>query len=47
MAFANVSNTDHTQFRIYFDEAQTQNVQEGWYSGESIVNEPQLIVQYK
>jgi hypothetical protein len=44
----NISNTDHTQFRIYFAEGSNPNRYEGWYSGESSSNnsEPQLIVRY-
>jgi hypothetical protein len=44
----NISNTDHTQFRIYFAEGITSGRYEGWYSGESSGNnsQPQLIVQY-
>lgn len=43
-----VSNTDYTQFRIYFNHAQgVTNTWAGWYSGESTNNEPQLIVRYK
>ncbi|HEY3600378.1 MAG TPA: hypothetical protein VGK72_00310 [Chthoniobacterales bacterium] len=46
--FDNISNSDHTHFRIYFAEAMTANRFEGWYSGESSGNNarPQLIVRY-
>ncbi len=48
-AMTNISNTDHTQFRIYFAQGSIANRYEGWYSGESSDNnsQPQLIVQYK
>ena len=51
-AGANV-NTDsafqggRTQFRIHFNEGTAAGHFEGWYSGESADNEPQLIVQYQ
>jgi hypothetical protein len=42
-----ISNTDHTQFRLYFNHVMgVSNKTAGWNSGESIGNEPQLIVQY-
>jgi hypothetical protein len=42
-----VNNTDRTQFRIYFDHVDGMTDKTvGWYSGESVGNEPQLIVQY-
>jgi hypothetical protein len=44
---AQVSNTDYTQFRIYFNHSSTINNYAGWYSGESTSNEPQLVVRYK
>ena len=44
---AQVSNTDHTQFRIYFNHSDTINEYAGWYSGESDDTQPQLIVRYK
>ncbi len=49
-AMTNVSNTDKTQFRIYFSQANIANRSEGWYSGETASSTPssppQLIVRY-
>ena len=42
-----ISNTDHTQFRIYFNHSDTINEYTGWYSGESDDSPPQLLVRYK
>ena len=42
-----VSNIDYTQFRIYFNHSDSVNEYAGWYSGESINNQPQLIVRYE
>ena len=42
-----VNNTDHTQFRIYFNHSDTINEYAGWYSGESDESPPQLLVRYK
>ena len=45
-----VSNSDYTQFRIYFNHVEgITNTWAGWYSGESSSNnsQPQLIVRYK
>lgn len=42
-----VNNTDHTQFRIYFNHSDTINQYAGWYSGESDDSPPQLLVRYK
>jgi hypothetical protein len=44
---AQVSNTDYTQFRIYFNHSDTTNEYAGWYSGESDDSPPQLLVRYK
>ena len=44
---AQVSNTDYTQFRIYFNHSDTINEYAGWYSGESDEGPPQLLVRYK
>lgn len=41
-----VNNTDHTQFRIYFNHSDTINDYAGWYSGESDDSPPQLLVRY-
>jgi len=49
-AQANIANTDHTQFRIYFNQGPA-NKNEGWYSGETNTSTPStpphLIVQYQ
>jgi len=42
-----VNNTDHTQFRVYFNHSDTINEYAGWYSGESDDSPPQLLVRYK
>jgi carbohydrate-selective porin OprB len=42
-----ISNTDYTQFRIYFNHSDTINEYAGWYSGESDDSPPQLLVRYK
>jgi hypothetical protein len=42
-----VNNSDHTQFRIYFNHSGTINEYAGWYSGESEDGPPQLLVRYK
>ena len=42
-----VNNTDHIQFRIYFNHSDTINEYAGWYSGESEDSPPQLLVRYK
>ena len=42
-----VNNTDHTQFRIYFNHSDMINEYAGWYSGESDDSPPQLLVRYK
>jgi len=50
-AQTNISNTDHTQFRVYFNQGIAGNKYEGWYSGEtnssSPSTPPHLIVQYQ
>jgi hypothetical protein len=44
---SDVNNTDRTQFRIYFNHKDgLMNTWVGWYSGENVGNEPELIVQY-
>jgi hypothetical protein len=42
-----INNTDHAQFRIYFNHSDTINEYAGWYSGESDDSPPQLLVRYK
>ena len=42
-----VNNTDHTQFRIYFNHSDMINEYAGWYSGESDDSPPQLLVRYR
>lgn len=47
MYVGDVNNTGRTQFRIYFNHVDgLVNTLVGWYSGESVGNEPQLLVQY-
>jgi hypothetical protein len=44
---SDVNNTGRKQFRIYFNHVDgLVNTSVGWYSGEGVGNEPQLIVQY-
>jgi hypothetical protein len=44
---AYVNNTDRTQFRIYFAHAdKVSDTVVGWYSGDSLDNEPHLLVRY-
>ena len=45
---SDINNTSagHTQFRLYFDSGTTSNKQVKWNSGDSVGNEPQLIVHY-
>lgn len=42
-----LSNNDYTQMRILFQETTISNRYEGWYSGNSAGNEPQLIIRYQ
>ena len=42
-----VSNSDYTQFRIYFNHSDSINKYAGWYSGESANKQPHLIVRYR
>ena len=42
-----VNNADRTQFRLYFAHVDKLNdTFVGWYSGDSLDNEPQLLVRY-
>ena len=41
------SNNDYTQMRILFQNGSVANRYEGWYSGNSASNEPQLIIRYQ
>jgi hypothetical protein len=42
-----VNNIDRTQFRIYFAHAdKVSDTVVGWYSGDSLDNEPHLLVRY-
>jgi Fibronectin type III domain len=46
-ALTNVNKTGYTQFRLYFvDDTVDSSISIGWFPGETVGNEPQLLIQY-
>ncbi len=46
-ALSNINRTTvDTQFRLYFNDTSYSATSIGWYPGESVGSEPQLLIQY-